>query len=570
MSCCTLNGDMLAAALASPLPGVDYASGEEARRWIESGDWIAATFGDALRASAQRYPGRLAFVSDERELTFAELDELSDRLGAALLDTGLRVGDRALVQQGTNVETALTLAAMYKAGIVPVCAVPQYREIEIRQLADLSGARAYFVQADHGNFDLVAFARRMMSERPAIEHLYISRGGDDERGHALERLIDSMPLQRARDRLTRVPVGFRDVLSFQLSGGTTGVPKIIPRFHGEYLGHARGWTRRFEIDGDACLLWPLPLLHNAGQLFALLPPVLLGTTTVLMPRIDIRRLFELIERHRVTHAMSIGPIAPQIIAYPDLAQHNTSSLRMFGTMSGAERLEAHLGVPCVNFYGITEGLLLGSPPSGPPAMRHKTHGRSGCGEEIVLIDPETQRPVTAGRPGELCFRGPSSLRAYYGRNGDEGTFTHDGFFRSGDIVSPHIVGGELCYAFEGRTRDNVNRGGEKIGCEEVESLVACHPAIAEAKLTAMPDPVYGEKGCIFVVLRPEAIAPTVTELAVFLVTQGLAKFKCPERIETIGEFPLTRVGKLDRPALKRIITEKLAAEAAAAQGESAT
>src|SRR5690606_29460019 len=131
------------------------------------------------------------------------------------------------------------------------------------------------------------------------------------------------------------------------------------------------------------------------------------------------------------------------------------------------------------------------------------------------------------------------------------SFTSDGFVRTGDIVTTHEIGGRTCYRFEGRLRDNINRGGEKIGCEEVEEYVSKHPDILDAKLVAMPDPVYGEKACVYVILNPSATPPTVPELASFLVSQGLAKFKCPERIEVVDAFPVTRVGKVDKPAMRK-------------------
>jgi non-ribosomal peptide synthetase component E (peptide arylation enzyme) len=373
-----------------------------------------------------------------------------------------------------------------------------------------------------------------------------------------------MPLAAARQRLAQVPLGSEDVLSFQLSGGTTGVPKIIPRFHGEYLGHSAGWMRRYRIDADSRLIWSLPLMHNAGQLYALIPVALLGVTTVLMPKVDIRRMLELIEQHRVTHALSIGPIAPQLLAYTDIAKHDLSSLQLFATMSRADTLEAHLKVPCSNLFGITEGLLLGSPADAPAFARHHTQGASGCpDDEIRLLVPETEDPVKPGEMGELCFRGPSSLTGFFDNpEANAKAFTSDGFYRTGDMMTAHVVDGVTCYAFEGRLRDNINRGGEKIGCEEVEGFVSQHPAVADAKLVAMPDPFYGERGCVFVIARPGMTVPDVNALCAFLVGLGLAKYKCPERIESVDSYPLTRVGKLDKPALKQRIADLLAAEAA--------
>lgn len=550
--------------ILSPIEGVTYPSQQRAAASIASGSWIASTVGDALRATAKLYPDRAAFMSDERMLSFREFDEATERLAAALLQLGLVTGDRAIFQLGTSVETAIVLLACYKAGIVPVCSLPQHREIEIGQLTQQSGARGYFVQADFSNFDLVGFAADMVEKHPTLQHLVVVRGAAAGASN-IEALIDGMPFAAARERLSQLPLASEDVLSFQLSGGTTGVPKIIPRFHAEYLGHSAGWMRRYRITAESRVIWSLPLLHNAGQLYALIPAVGFGVTTVLMPKVEIRRMLELIEQHRVTHALSIGPIAPQLMAYTDIAQHDLSSLQLFATMSRSDNLEQHLGLPCSNLYGITEGLLLGSPADAPDFARHHTQGASGCeDDEIRLLVPETEHPSPPGEMGEMCFRGPSSLTGFFDNpEANAKAFTADGFYRTGDMMSAHVVDGVTCYAFEGRLRDNINRGGEKIGCEEVEGYICQHPAVADAKLVAMPDAFYGEKACVYIVPRPGITVPDVKALGAFLVGLGLARYKCPERVEVVDSYPLTRVGKLDKPALKKRIADQLIAEAAA-------
>jgi non-ribosomal peptide synthetase component E (peptide arylation enzyme) len=550
-------------SILSPIEGVSYPSPERAAAFVANGSWIDSTVGNALRAAAQRNPAHMAFVSDERTLSFRELDESTERLAAALLKLGLVTGDRAIFQLGTTVETAIALLACYKAGIVPVCSLPQHREVEIGQLVRQSGARGYFVQADFNSFDLVDFAAGMVERYESLKHLVVVRdSGADSRG--LEHLIESMPLVEARRRLARLPLGCGDVLSFQLSGGTTGVPKIIPRFHAEYLGQSAAWMRRFHITPRSRVIWSLSLLHNAGQLYALIPAAAFGTTVVLMPKVDIHRMLELIEQHRVTHALSIGPIAPQLLAYADIATHDLSSLQIFGTMSRADSLEKHLGVPCSNLYGLTEGLLLGSPPDAPAFARHHTQGASGCPQdEIRLLVPESEELSPPGEMGEMCFRGPSSLTGFFANaDANANAFTADGFYRTGDMMRAHVVDGVTHYTFEGRLRDNINRGGEKIGCEEVEGFVSQHPAVADAKLIAMPDPFYGEKACVYIIPRPGMTAPDVKTLGAFLVEQGLAKYKCPERVEVVDSYPLTRVGKVDKPALKQKIAVQLAVEAA--------
>ncbi|WP_454740304.1 AMP-binding protein [Cupriavidus necator] len=553
-----------------PIEGVVYCPPADAARYFETDAWVDDTLGGALRKTARRHPDRLAFISDERSITFAELDERSERLGAALHQLGLMPGDRAIFQMGTTLDTVVALMGCYKAGVIPVCAVPQYREVEIGQLSTQSEPRAYFVQADFSAFDLPGFARGMAQRHPSLEHLIVARGNPMRRHrspdeHGLDALIDAIPYETAVDVLARVQVGSQDVLSFQLSGGTTGVPKIIPRFHAEYIGHALACMRQLGQTEHSRLIWALPLLHNAGQLYVLVPTVAGGMTSVLMPRVDIARMLELIELHRVTHGMSIGPVAPQMIAYQEMSRHDLSSLELFGTMTRADALEAHLGVPCFNLFGTTEGLLLGAGARFPAAVRHGTQGFSGCpDDEIRLLVPGTDEPAPQGAPGELCFRGPSSLRGYYkAPEATAQTLTRDGFVRSGDLMTEHVIDGFRCFAFEGRLRDNVNRGGEKIGSEEVEAYVSRHPAVADAKLVAMPDPLYGEKGCIYLILRAGQATPTVAELAAFLVDQGLAKFKCPERIEVVEEFPVTRVGKVDKGALRAMVARRLEDETSA-------
>jgi non-ribosomal peptide synthetase component E (peptide arylation enzyme) len=543
----------------APLEGVVYTPPGEARAYFENKLWLDLTVGEALARTAARVPERIAFASEEGELSFRELDERSDRLGGALLALGVKPGERAMFQMGTVLETAIALSACYKAGIIPVCSVPQYREIEIGQLAKLSGATLYFVQADFSaSFDLVAFAKGMQEKVPALRHLVVSRQGGRDFS------IDLPPLAEARRLLSTVKVGAEDCFVFQLSGGSTGVPKIIPRFHGEYLAHCDAWNRMHGMDEHSVAIWSLPIVHNAGQIFGYMGAVHWGRTTVLTSRLDIRHILEMCERHRVTNAMSIGPIAPQLLAYRELGRHDLSALRYFVAFSRADAIEAHLKVKAANLYGITEGLVLISHPDDPPEARFRTQGRVGyTSEEIRILVPGEDREVKAGEVGELCFRGPSSLRGYYNApQQTRETLTADGFVRTGDLARAQRIDGRLYYSFEGRLKDNINRGGEKFGTEEVENLIRAHPAVADVALVAMPDEMLIERACAYLVVRSGMPAPDVKSLGAFLERQGLAKFKLPERIEVVDAFPVTRVGKLDKAALRKAIAEKLAGERA--------
>ena len=541
------------------LPGVIYRDDADVRRYIASGSWVDVTIGEALRRTASRVPERLAFASEEGRLSFRELDERSDRLAGALLLQGVQPGERAIFQMGTVLETAVALTACFKAGVIPVCTVPQYREIEIGQLTELSGATLYFVQADFSAFDLVGFAQGMRAKFPSLRRLIVARG---KGGLDFSQLIETTSLQAARAALQKVRLDSRDCAMFQLSGGSTGVPKIIPRFHGEYLLGGAHWVRMQGMDENSTGIWSLPLIHNAGMHYAFTPTLLWGRSTILVGKTDIALLLEMIERHRVTHAASIGPIAAFLLNYPDIRKHDLSSLKYFITMSRADAVEEHIGVKCANLYGITEGLVMVSGPGAPAAARHATNGCIvRADDEVRVLKVGTEEPAAPGEMGELAFRGASSLLGYYNApQQTRETLTSDGFVRTSDLVRAHLHEGLTYYSFEGRLKDNINRGGEKYGTEEVENLIREHPAVADVAVVAMPDKIFFERGCAFIIPKRNAQAPGVKELGAFLADKGLAKFKLPERIEALDTFPVTRVGKLDKARLRAMITERLKQE----------
>lgn len=540
-----------------PLPGVVYTPPAQAERYLREGAWRPVTIGSALRQVARKYPQRTAYVCDDRRISFAEVDEKSSRLAAGLRALGLRPGDRAIFQMGTGIETALALFGCFKAGVLPVCTIPQYRAVEISTLARATRPSAFFVQADVSpNFDQVGFAAEM-AEAHHMSHLLVSGGSTESPGRSIESLVAQLPSDPLQEEWNHC-----DVAALQLSGGSTGVPKVIPRYHGEYLAHTKAWCDHFGcVDGDVGI-WALSMLHNAGMMFSLLRSVLYGATTVLMPKWDVARFFLLLERERVQHAFTIGPHAPSIAGYAGAATHDLSSLQLTLTLIGAEPIERGTARPATNMYGITEGLVLAGAPQFPSAIRHGSIG-TVCWEhdEVRILEPDTEKEVPLGECGELCFRGPSSLRGYYAAPEiTAASMTSDGFFRTSDMVRASREGALTTYHFEGRMRDNINRGGEKFGTEDVELLLARHPQIADGKVVAMPDPIYGEKACAYLIPRNGAALPSVPELAAFLVSRGLAKYKCPEHIEAVTSFPITRVGKLDRQQMRQAIAEKLAGE----------
>ena len=545
-----------------PIPGVTYRSPEFARRHLAAGNWIDLTIGESLRRTAAAMPGKTAVAGPQGALTFAELDHMSESVAASLLDAGLAPGDRVLFQLGTAMGYFVAFYGCMKAALVPVCTLPQYRMAEMRHFADATAAKAIFVQADASpKFDQAGFALDLAGACPGLHHV-IAVGGEREGALPLDAMASAFDAAAARRRTSDVAPGILDVAMFQLSGGSTSLPKIIPRMHGEYLGATLQLSQRYGLTGDDVALWSLPLVHNAGTLFVVLPVGLEGRTLVLQPRLDIPEMLRLVAKHRVTFSGSIGPVAAKLLEVGDLHRYDISSLRQFFSLTRADAVEAHVGIPVGHMFGMTEGMVFASAPTTSAAIRHGTVGYPvSPGDEVCLLHPGEEAEVPSGAIGEMCFRGPSTLTGYVNDPvTTAASFTKDGFFRSGDLMRSHEIDGYTCYSFEGRIKDNINRGGEKIGAEEIENLIARHPDVMDCRVVAMPDRIFGEKACAFLVMREERDAPDVKALGAFLLQQGIAKFKLPERVEAVEGFPLTRVGKVDKARLRAMIAEMVATE----------
>lgn len=259
----------------------------------------------------------------------------------------------------------------------------------------------------------------------------------------------------------------------------------------------------------------------------------------------------------------VPPIALLWLDAVEWEEADLSSLRLLqvgGSKLGAEpaaRVEPALGCTLQQVFGMAEGLLNYTRLDDPSELVIGTQGRPlSPADEIKVVDEEGE-DVLPGGTGELLTRGPYTLRGYYRAPGHNGrTFTEDGFYRTGDLVrvlpSGHLV-------VEGRAKDQINRGGDKISAEELENHILAHPGVHDAAVVGMPDETMGERTCAYLVPRGER-APAQRELSAFLAERGVAAYKVPDRVEAVDVFPRTSVGKIDKKALGRRIAERLRTE----------
>lgn len=544
------------------MPGVVYPDPERLRKYVEAGALGTQTLGQAFHAAAVRFASRVAIRSSltGKHYTYAQLDELSDRFGAALLDLGLVPRDRVIFQVGNVEELFFCVHGCFKAGLIPVATLPNHREQEIGFLAQHTGARAHIVQSDFRRGDLPEFARAMARQHRSLEHLITVRGAMDGAA-SFEDLISRQNGSDARRRLEDLRIDPFDVAIFQLSGGTTGVPKVIPRFHNEYLYNMERWAAASAYDESTVAYWPLPIIHNAGLVCGPGPVHLYGGSVVLQDSLEPQALLETMQREKVTVTALTIPLIVRILDAGIVRNYDLSSLRDFISAGEAELVERELGTSAYHLFGMSEGLCMRTQPEHPEAARMRTVGTPlSPFDEIRLLVPGSDIEVPEGEVGELCCRGPYTIRGYYdAEDHNRRAFTADGFYRSGDLMRAHRIGETTYYSFEGRIKDNIDRGGEKISAEEIERLIIDHPAVREVAVIGVPDREFGERVCACIIPEPSAAVPDVESLRTFLTERGLAKYKCPERVEIVATFPVTRVGKVSKPDLRRDIAARIAA-----------
>lgn len=545
-----------------PLPGVVYPPRYRTQQYVEAGVLPQTTLVEALCAAFERNASRIALCSPEGDITYAQLDDITNRFAAALLRLGLQPLDRVLFQAINSKELVYAIVGCFKAGLIPVCTLPAHREREIGYLGVHAEARAHIVQGDDPKFDLPGFALEMQKQIPSMRHVITLRGEQRDGTLRLEDLIENEAAASAREAVQRIARDPFQVAIFQLSGGTTGVPKIIPRMQNDYLLNAQLTAEWLGFRDDDVMFIPMPIIHNACMICFLLPSFLTGACFTLPADLTPQSWGKVFRDKRPTWVGLIRALLPRLNAMVEEGHGDIASVRAFWAPDCARLVRQKYGITSYSMFGMSEGMNMYVKPTDPTEVLDNGVGRPlSPHDEIRLVEPGTDREVGAGEIGELTCRGPYTLCGYYNapeRNAE--AFSKDGFYRTGDLMVRTVIDGVSYYAFAGRTKDIVNRGFEKINCEEVESIVVAHPSVSDCALVGMPDPVLGERGCIYIVPKAGMQAPSVADLAAFMQQAGAAKFKWPERVETIDALPLTKVGKLDKDAIRKLIADKIADE----------
>ncbi|HVP76484.1 MAG TPA: AMP-binding protein [Thermodesulfobacteriota bacterium] len=536
------------------------------KKYKEKGYWVDKTLGEEFDEWVNRHRHRAALGYMGRYVSYSEMAEKVNRLSLHLIDLGLRPYDRIILQLPNEPEFVYCYFAAVKIGVIPILALPAHRDAEISFFAQFTQARAHIIPSRFRDFSHQAMSRDIRKKIPTLEWTLVSGEGVEDDFVSLTTLLNDRIEERIPvESLKKYRPDPTEPAVFQLSGGTTGVPKIIPRTHNDYSLNCKRAAEITRVREDSVMGIAIPVNHN----FALSSPGLMGMLhkggkVVLIPSTKTEAVFECIQKEKIT----IMPTPPALLIRwmeaPELSKYDLSSLEV--VLAGGARLNAEaakkikstLGCDFHQNLGMAEGMLFWTERDDPEDLLLNTQGAPMFEDDEVRVMDEDDREVPYGELGELLVRGPNTIRGYYqSPEYNKKAFTEDGFYRTGDVV--RMVKGRYL-AVEGRIKDTINRGGEKVSAEEVENHILAHPKVENCAYVAMPDPVLGEKGCAFILTKGSQKL-TLDELCRFLKEERLiSTFKLPERLELVKEFPMTQVGKINKKELRSIIQEKLQKE----------
>lgn len=524
-----------------------------ATRYLENGLWQNKALSTLLDEAAAQHPERIAVIDQNNQRCYRSLRRRALALATGLKNLGLRPGQKVIVQLPNCVEFAETLFALFYLGAVPIMALPAHRRSELEQFAEISQASAYIGITRWDGFDYRPLAENLRTTT-SVKHAILL--GDDHLETAYEPLfqhIEEIATPRA-DNLALL----------QLSGGTTNVPKLIPRTHNDYLYSVVESAKICQLNEHTVYLSVLPTAHN----FPLSSPGLLGVISaggcvVFSPNGAPETAFELIEKHRVTMTAMVPPLALVWLNAAAANRHDISSLKVLQvggakfSAEAAKKVSQVLGCQLQQVFGMAEGLVNYTRLNDPEQWVNNTQGRPiSAFDEIRIVD-EQDNPVAQGEPGLLLTRGPYTIRGYYrATEHNKRAFTDDGFYRTGDVVSMTADG---YIVVEGRDKDQINRGGEKIAAEELENHMLAHGDIHDAAVVGMPDEYLGERTYAYLIANDNASKPPkLGQVRKFLIEKGVADYKLPDRVEYVNEFPKTKFGKVNKQALRMRLNEMFA------------
>jgi cyclohexanecarboxylate-CoA ligase len=529
---------------------------DRARREREDGRWLDRFVDGYASEAARLTPSAPAVIDGPACLSYADADRRIRATAASLQDMGVSSGEVVSWQLPNWHEAYLLHQAIMRIGAVSNPIIPIYRQRELTYILSEAGSRVFVMPETFRGFSHADMLADIRPSLPRLEHVVLCRPSG---GSGFPDFADLAAGDRRPGPVERSP---DDPMLLLFTSGTTALPKAAVHTHNTLDYENRSIIDVFGLTASDVVFMPSPVSHITGLLYGLQLPAMLGTAVVFQDVWDPGVALELIERHRCTFTVAATPFLHGVTYHPRLGSFDVSSMRVFAC-GGADvppglirDARERLGCLASRIYGSTEFPTLSTcGPGDPAAMGATTDGRAIGAARCRVVD-SGDRVLPPGEVGELLVTGPELFLGYLRPGDDDGAFTPDGWFRTGDMA---VLDADGYLTIRGRKKDIVLRGGENISVAEVEDLLFDHPRVSEIAIVAMPDPVMVERACAFIVPQ-DGTPPTLDDLASYLGERGVAKQKIPERIEVVSELPKTLSGKVQKFRLREIIRDTLARE----------
>ncbi|MBS3996770.1 MAG: long-chain fatty acid--CoA ligase [Hydrogenophaga sp.] len=545
----------------------------------------ATSLWENLAISARRYPDKPALVFFDQVLSYRQLMEQAERLAAHLHAQGVQAGDRVMLLMQNCPQWAVAHFAILRANAVVVPVNPMNRAEELRHTLTDPDVRVAICAADLATDLLQASASLPPPQR--LRHLVVSHYSDAigpaadipptwqswlGTRHALPTLPDGTVTDWAQAlTCTSAPPahdrGPADLSVLPYTSGTTGLPKGCMHTHASVMHNAVAGSLWSNSSPENVALLVVPMFHITGMVVGLHAGVYTGATMVVMPRWDRELAGRLISRWRVTHWANIPTMVIDLLASPNFASYDLSSLVLIGgggaamPQAVAQRLFEQYGLRYAEGYGLTE-TAAPSHNNPPDAPKQQCLGIPFMSVDARVVDPDTLQEMPVGEAGEIIIRGPSVFSGYWKRpEATEAafvTFEGERYFRSGDLGR---VDEEGYFFITDRLKRMINASGFKVWPAEVEALMFRHPAIAEACVIPTLDSYRGESVKAVVVLRDAHRGSTTEQDIIDWCRENMAIYKCPRTVQFVEALPKSGSGKV----MWRLLQEQEQAQAPAAQ-----
>jgi acyl-CoA synthetase len=521
---------------------------EDAARYRGAGWWSDSTLSDAVRRNALQSRDRAAYVDHpDSPVSWREFDDAATGLAEQLAGVGVAAGDRVAVWHGDCAAIHALFVAVERCGavIVGIGARAGTREVA----AILRSSQPRLLISDQQRSNAAQQAAAALDSEFAGLLLVVGRSAG---ALSLNTHADPVPVGAESG------LGPDDVFLINSTSGTTGLPKCVVHTQNRWRYFHQKAVANGLLTSDDVFLPVIPTPFGFGIWTTHTTPIFLGATAVILERFTTTAACDAVARHKVTVLCCVSTQLTMLMADRACRDYDLSSVRVVFT--GGEALpyrpaaefEELTGAKILQFYGSNEtGLLSGTSVDDSRERRLRTAGKIVPEMSVRLFDGD--RDVTETGRGQPACRGPATCVGYLGGSGHDTLFTRDGWMRMGDICE---IDADGYLSVTGRISDFIVRGGKNISAAQVEDAVTTHPAVALAAAVAMPDPVFGEKVCVYAELS-DSNEIELSELIEHLLAQGISKELLPERLIVLDELPRSSGGKIAKGKLRDDIRARM-------------